>query len=238
MTHENDHTNGTTDSNEIFWQPPNSTAIKKAIEKYKILQLWLHSRTNETKISCDTDEHKKKISLSLIQTALDSADGIALLVENDLPAPAMILLRPMLEAHERLLWINNHASDQVIGEVWNTKRFPDSAKLRKLVHLNNQLDPERQSLLRTVLNTNIGFLNDFVHTNFDHVDSRITSGSVEPMFYESTIIYAVELAKIVVANCAHQHIELCCIASKNELRRIAKEAGLDVIQETPSHKKN
>ena len=89
MTQENTKNNGTIETNEILWRPPNCPKIIETIRQYKVLQGWIHDKTNEKNISYGQDEYKRKISVSLIQSALDAADGIVCLIENLLPAPAM-----------------------------------------------------------------------------------------------------------------------------------------------------
>ena len=205
-------------------RPPTDSDLLEVIRRHWSLQMWFQDKTFETIVPKRRDV---LIFLSYIQTILDTADGIVLLIEKGMPAPALMLLRPMLEGYERLLWLRKIASSADIDNFCQTRRFPRELNLESLVKLNNVHDPETKSLTRRVLNQDWFTLNDYVHIGFSHVLNRVSDESLEPQYPIDTQINSVELATEVVANSTYEHFDLFGDAcSKDELAVEVLKSGL------------
>ena len=114
-----------------------SLSLSRLISQAKGLSIWLHEKTNNRKIQVD---RRSQTGLGLLQHSLDVADAIIILLENNLPGPALALARPLFESYARAIWISKCASDEQIIQFLKGKSPPPFPKL--LEAMENQAIPQ------------------------------------------------------------------------------------------------
>ena len=155
-------------------------SLLQSINQAKEFGIWLHDRTNDKKRSGGVRERTGE---SILQLSLDLNDAILLLLEVELPGPALTLGRPLFESYVRGFWLLRFASDEEIVE-FNNGKVPGMDKL--LQAIGN--DPTTGSAwIHANKNMNWRFLNDLTHGGSEHVRRRNTQDAVEPNYAESEL---------------------------------------------------
>ena len=81
------------------------------LENAKRLACWLHDRTNDSTMPNDA---RHQVALSLFQLSLDVADAAIVLLDRNLPGPALMLSRSLIESYARGVWALRCAEDHEI----------------------------------------------------------------------------------------------------------------------------
>lgn len=154
----------------------NKDTIKR-IQQSVDLAHWSHQRLNEQPFNEST---RNQISLALFQHALDLTDATIILIQHDLPGPALALSRPMFEAYVRGLWVSKCADDAQVEHIRETEGF-QPWRVRELIEgLSKTATEESEWINRT--NNEISTLNDLAHGGWSHISRRQSDGSIEPSY--------------------------------------------------------
>jgi len=160
--------------------------ISESLQMAKEIGAWLHSKTN--KISVPSNK-RTVMATSLLQQALDVADGIVLLLDKNLPGPAFALARPLHEGYVRGVWLLEHASNEDVDkfEVGKCPNFP--TLLRDIGDA-----PETGGLfIKGMTDLNLEFFHDLTHGGMEHITRRTTESAIEPNYAEQEIISLVKM---------------------------------------------
>jgi hypothetical protein len=160
--------------------------IEKILKDAKDIGCWLHQKINKVDIP---NKKREVIAVSLFQQVLDVADGIIVLLENNLSGPAWSLARPMHEGYVRAVWILNHASEKNVSQ-FIKGRCPKFPVLIKDIGD----EPETGGYwIKAMTELNIKAFHDFMHGGIEHVVRRMGENSIEPNYSEEEIINLVKV---------------------------------------------
>lgn len=138
---------------------------------------WSHLRLNEQPFNAST---RNQISLALFQHALDLTDATIILIQHDLPGPALALSRPMFEAYVRGLWVSKCADDAQVEHIRETEDF-QPWRVRELIEGLSKTATEEYEWINRI-NIEISTLNDMTHGGWSHISRRQSDGSIEPSY--------------------------------------------------------
>lgn len=161
------------------------------LSQAKELGEWLHSNTNE--IGFEYLSEKEEMSFSLFQHSIDIDDGIVLLLENNLPGPALALARPRFEAYVRGLWLLIGASDDSIEDTKNGN-WPKFSTLINQIGSN----PETGGAwIKANADVNLKDFHDLTHGGVSHITRRRTGSSIEPNYpveeLKALVVFGLEI---------------------------------------------
>lgn len=158
--------------------------LSERIKQAKEFGLWLHGTTSGRVFP---GKVRERASHAITQQSEDVADAILVLLEVQLPGPALALLRPLFEGYIRGYWLMHCASDAQVEEFISGKcpNFPgllgaipkDAESGGGWIHANAA--------------SNLTAFHDLTHGGSEHIKRRVSDDSVEPMYPES------ELASLV-----------------------------------------
>ena len=150
--------------------------VADRIEEAKAFGVWLHQRTNDVEMrNLDRD----RVALAMFQHSLDLVDGTLVLLDNNLPGPALALGRPFVEAYVRGVWALYCANDDELDGFW-TKGRPDPWGLKRLTALLEERELDQSKWVRTVV-AETAELNDLVHGGGLHLRGRIVDDRSVPV---------------------------------------------------------
>lgn len=156
-------------------------SLRESIEQAKDFGIWLHEKTNDKP---HTGGVRERTGESIYQQSLDIDDAILLLLEHQLPGPALALARPLFESYVRGFWLLRFASDKEI-EQFNNGKGPDMKDL--LPAIGN--DPTTGSAwIHAAKEKNWWSFNDLTHGGSEHVRRRNTQDAVEPNYPEPELV--------------------------------------------------
>ncbi len=155
-------------------------SISERLQKAKEISIWVHSKTNGISIP-----RRKKIVMgaALLQHILDLTDAIIILLEHNLPGPALVLARPMHEGYVRSVWLLEHASDESV------KKF-ELGICPRLPELLKQIGEEPESsgaFIKGMSDLNLSSFHDLTHGGIEHIIRRMTDAAVEPTYSSDEI---------------------------------------------------
>ncbi|MCW8930748.1 MAG: DUF5677 domain-containing protein [Gammaproteobacteria bacterium] len=160
--------------------------ISDRLQEAKEIGSWLHGKVNN--ISVPNDK-RTVMALSILQQALDVTDGLVILLENNLPGPALALARPMHEGYVRGVWLLAHASEESV-ERFETGRCPNFPELLKQIGD----DPETGgAFIKGMTDLNLSSFHDLTHGGMEHVIRRTTGSAIEPNYSEDEIINLIKI---------------------------------------------
>lgn len=155
--------------------------IHEDLKKAKELGSWVYEKTNNISVP---NNKRSVMAVALLQQALDITDGIIVLLEKNLPGPALALARPMHECYVRGVWLLEHASNE------NVEKF-ESGKCPRFPELIKQIGDEPKTggaFIKGMTELNLKSFHDLTHGGMEHVTRRVTGSSIEPSYSEVEII--------------------------------------------------
>lgn len=114
---------------------------------------------------------------------MDLNDAILVLLDTQLPGPALTLARPLFEGYVRGVWLLRAASDQEI-EKFNNGKCP---LFRDLLSAIGNDQTSGGAWIHANKNANWSSFNDLTHGGSEHVKRRNTQDAVEPNYPESEL---------------------------------------------------
>ena len=152
----------------------------QSIKQAKEFSIWLHEKTNEKKISSAI---RVQTGAAILQLSLDLADAILVLLEANLPGPALTLARPLFEGYVRGVWLLEFASDNEV-EKFNNGKCP---LFRELLNAIGNGDTSGGAWMYANKNANWNSFNELTHGGSEHVKRRSTQEAVEANYPEVEI---------------------------------------------------
>ena len=153
------------------------TALIDQIENAKRLACWLHDRTNDSTMPNDA---RHQVALSLFQLSLDVADAAIVLLDRNLPGPALMLSRSLIESYARGVWALRCAEDHEIDSFLKNGR-PCPWRLGKLAATLKNRAPD-QSAWVLQMTERLNPFHDLAHGGRLHVLARVGADSIEPNY--------------------------------------------------------
>jgi hypothetical protein len=156
--------------------------LKKELARAKDLAIWLHTQTND--VDLQNTDFKHRMGFALFQQSLDVDDGINVLLENNLPGPAMALARPRFEGYVRGLWLLRAATDDAV------EKFQNGI----CPHFNvlmNQIGGDAETggaWIKANADANLKDFHDLTHGGMSHVLRRVNAATIEPSYPERELI--------------------------------------------------
>ena len=151
-------------------------SLSRATSQAKHLSSWLGEKTNDKGIPVN---RRSQTRLSLLQHSLDVADAIIILLEKNLPGPALALARSLFESYVRAIWISKCASDEQITQFLKGQPPPPFPKL--LGAMEEKAIPQAD-FIRKVHDLHMRHFHDFTHGGIGHVMRRHGENAVEPNY--------------------------------------------------------
>lgn len=152
----------------------------------KEIGLWVHENTNNSQIQFD---RKPGLALAVFQHALDIADGIIVLIEQNLPGVAWTLVRSLHECYVRGVWLLEHADNNQLDN-FEKGVCPTLNKLTSLIGS----EPESAGVwIKGINDKNISVFHDLTHGGMEHVSRRITANSIEPNYSDEETVSLLKL---------------------------------------------
>ena len=176
-------------------------SLSQEISQAKNLMIWLHEKTNRSKLS--HTGKKGLVGIALVQHSLDIADATIILLERDRPGPAWALARPLLESFVRGMWVLHCASDEQVKKLFRGQ-WPSFLDLLKDMKNNDGLRPNSEWIRAN--EANVPILHDFTHGGIEHVLRRIAGNVVESAYPEHEIVYLLGLGIEVNIRVGHELI--------------------------------
>ena len=157
-----------------------NVALSKSIERAKEFGIWLHERANDRNIPSGLRE---RTGAKILQHSLDIDDAILILLDAQLPGPALTLVRPLFESYVRGVWLLQISSDNEIEEFINGK-CPTFYELLEAIGNDQQ---SGGAWIHANKNANWSSFNDLTHGGNQHVKRRNTQEAIEPNYPESEL---------------------------------------------------
>lgn len=157
-------------------------SLNKELARAKELGIWLHSQTND--IELENTDLKHRMGFALLQQSLDVDDGIVVLLENNLPGPAMALARPRFEGYVRGLWLLSTATDDAV------KKFQNGT-CPNFNMLMDQIGTDAETggaWIKVNADANLKDFHDLTHGGMSHVLRRVNSSAIEPGYPKEELI--------------------------------------------------
>ena len=126
-----------------------------------------------------------RVGVALLQHAQDLSDAVCVLVERNLPGPALALARPLVEAYGRAIWALRCADSDDIDGFLKTGR-PRTWRFQDLVaEMKGQAVAEGEWLAH--MEALISDFHDLTHGGKLHVQGRVREVVIEPNYAEQTV---------------------------------------------------
>jgi len=154
--------------------------LAESIKKAKEIGTWVHGMTNNISVPSDK---RTVMAVAILQQALDITDGIVVLLENNLPGPALALARPMHEGYVRGVWLLGYASEEDVENFENGK-CPNFPNLLKQIGDDPRTGGE---FIKGMTDLNLKSFHDLTHGGMEHITRRITDSAIEPNYPEDEI---------------------------------------------------
>lgn len=164
--------------------------LSERIKQAKEFGVWLHERTNERVFSGGVRE---RTALAITQLSEDVADAILVLLEMQLPGPALSLTRPLFEGYVRGYWLFHYASEAQVEE-FITGKCPNFPGLLGAIPKDGE---SGGAWIHANAASNLTAFHDLTHGGSEHVKRRVLEDSVEPAYPESELASMVELSNEV-----------------------------------------
>ncbi len=165
-------------------------SLSQSIIQAKDFGTWLHEKTNDRDIP---NGIRGRTGVSILQLSLDIDDAIIVLLEANLPGPALSLARPLFEGYVRGFWILNYASDEEVEKFLNGKcpLFPGLLKA-----IGNDAE-SGGAWIHGSKDANLNSFHDLTHGGSEHVKRRNNEDTVEPNYpeheLESLVKFGIEV---------------------------------------------
>ena len=145
------------------------------LSQAKDLGIWLHKRTTERNFPA---ELRGQTALAILQLTEDIADAIIVLLDAQMPGPALSLARPLFEGYVRGYWLLKFASDEQIPE-FIAGKCPNFGGLLAAIPKDAE---SGGAWIHANSAKNLTNFHDLTHGGSEHVKRRIGGDSVEPRY--------------------------------------------------------
>lgn len=185
--------------------------LSQCLSQSKDLGIWLHERTNGKNFPAGIRE---QTGLAIFQLTQDIADAIVVLLDAQMPGPALSLSRPLFEGYVRGFWLLEFASDTEVTE-FNHGKCPNFRNLLAAIPKDAK---SGGAWIQANSKKNLAAFHDLTHGGSEHVKRRIRDESVEPTYPEGELKSLIQLGNEIRVRIG---IEL--------LSQIEDEEGMDKL---------
>ena len=166
-----------------------SEEVKKAIRELQGVTAWIQQATHGMELPAD---RRARMAFGCLDLAIEHQAGIAVLVGQPYWGAAFALVRPLLDAFVRGLWLARAASDADLDlferDGLRSKSFGD------LVRESEKALGHELGALSKLKDSSWGILSDFTHTGFQHVVRRNSATHTGPNYPETEKLQVLKLA--------------------------------------------
>ena len=188
-------------------------SLAHRIEQAKHFGIWLHEKTNNRRYP---NGIRAQTGHAILQLTLDIDDAIIVLLEAQVPGPALSLGRPLLEGYVRGFWLLNCASDKQVDDFLGGK----CPGFHGLLHAIGKDAKSGGAWIHATTAKNLVAFHDLTQGGCEHVRRRIRDDSVEPSYPED------ELAALIKIG-----IEIRIRIGAELLARLSDEESLGELNE-------
>ena len=161
---------------------------------------------------------RERVAIALFQHSQDLADATTMLAQSNLPGPALVLARPLVEAYTRALWALRCADEAAVDEFVRTGR-PTPWRIADLVDALEEAAAEESKWVKLVTQE-LEALHDLAHGGRLHVLGRVGADTIEPNYAAQDVMSLVGIA-----------IEIQIRAGAELLEMNGDEAGMEELAE-------
>ena len=173
------------------------------IESAVDLSRWLHARLDG---SAMPGGDRERVAIALFQHSQDLADATTLLLKRNLPGPALVLARPLVEAYTRALWALRCAEDAAVDTFLKTGR-PTPWRIADLVDALEEVAPDESKWVR-VVTRGLEALHDLAHGGRLHVLGRAGTHAIEPNYAGQDVMSLIGMVMEVQIRAGAELLEL------------------------------
>jgi hypothetical protein len=149
--------------------------ISESIEMAKEIGTWVHAKTFDISVPSD---NRTRMGSALLQHALDIADAIVILTDQNLPGPAFSMFRPLHEVYTRAVWLLDHASDDDVDKFGNGK-YPGFKDMLKDI---GDAPETGGAFINGMSELNREDFHGLTHGGMEHVLRRVSTSAIEPSY--------------------------------------------------------
>ena len=128
---------------------------------------------------------RERVGVALLQHTQDLADAVTVLVGSNLPGPALVLARPLVETYVRAIWVLKCAEETEIDGFLKTGR-PTPWKFQQLVAVLEDRATAEAVWVKQVAK-GIEAFHDLTHGGRLHVLGRVGSETIAPNYAEQDV---------------------------------------------------
>jgi hypothetical protein len=144
---------------------------------------------------------------------MEHQKAIVVLAHKELYGSAFSLLRLVAESYIRGVWLHKCASEDQI-EKFVRDKVPDFASLVSAVE---KLESHKGGVFSEMRSTSWKLLNDYTHTGYVQICSRLTADSIQANYHGDEVLQALDCADAYGYVTA---IAICDLASEVELANL------------------
>lgn len=165
---------------------PASRMVRARLKQSADVHLWVHSRLDGLKIATLPHDKRTQLASACWHVAVEHAQAIVLLGHAELYGSARALIRPLLEAYVRGLWLRLAATDDQVDDA-GQDRFPnDFGRLIADVEGTGTVPAGGLGVLKA----NWKRLCSLTHTGYQQLGARLTSEGLGYDYTDSEIVEA------------------------------------------------
>ena len=163
---------------------------RKIMPKAELLQhaedlsRWLHARLDGRAMPAPSDQDR--VGVALLQHAQDISDAIWVLVDRNLPGPALALARPLVEAYARAIWALRCAKAEDIDSFLETGRLRPW-RFQDLVAVLKKGSATAEAEWLEQMEKQLSAFHDLTHGGRLHVLGRVDGDTIEPNYAEQDV---------------------------------------------------
>ncbi len=154
--------------------------IAALLKTAKEIAVWIQEHTSDSNVP---NERRMIMAASSFQHALDIADGIIVLIDNNLPGVAFTLLRSLHESYVQAVWLLNVATEDQLTRYENGI----CPKLQTLVKQIGDEEETGGAFIKGMTEKNISDFHNLTHGGVEHLMRRQTETSIEPNYRSEEI---------------------------------------------------
>jgi len=196
----------------------NSRPVSDRLKRSEEVLHWVHANLNGLKVPALPTSKRMQLAGACWHIAIDHQMAITLLVEQTLHASALALMRPMVEAYVRGLWLLNAATDEELDKAGRDE-FPIGF-FNKLVADLEQPGRLRPGALSRMKGDTWKRLCSYTHTGYQQIGARLTPDGLGYAYEDVELVDALSVADSIALMSV---IELGGLAGSERLRFAALE---------------
>lgn len=146
---------------------------------------WLDRKLNGLDVLSSV---RNRLAGACFDIAMEHQRAIVVLAHKELYGSAFSLLRPVAEAYVRGVWLHKCASEDQLDKFAQDK-VPDFVSLVAAVE---KLESHKEGVLSKMRLTSWRLMNDYTHTGYVQICSRLTADSIKANYHADEVLQALD----------------------------------------------